>query len=107
MTPKTATPPAAPHSGEFRGVSDPAPLSRASGCAAPPFEGSHFSPRHVINPAGGSPPIPSHHGSFSAVTPVLVKIVLRVSASITFGLVFLLVPGATPKNPDSGLIACR
>ena len=25
---------------------------RAFGCAAAPFEGSHFSPRQVINPAG-------------------------------------------------------
>ena len=32
---------------------------------------------------------------------------LCVSVSIAFGLVSKLVPGATPKNPNSGLIACR
>src|SRR5260221_7463002 len=89
------------------GDCDAGTVYRAFGCAATPFEGSHFSPRHVINPAGGSLPIPSHHGSFSGVSPVFVKIVLAFSASITFGFVFCPVPGATPKNPASGLIACR
>ena len=31
--------------------------------------------------------------------------VLRAMVFITFGLVFVFVPGATPKNPVSGLIA--
>src|SRR6267142_1335907 len=107
MNAEIGTPSGASHFGEMLGDCDAGTVYRAFGCAATPFEGSHFSPRHVISPAGGSPPMPSHHGSFSAVTPVFVKIVLDFSASITFGLVFLLVPGATPKNPDSGLIACR
>src|SRR4029077_1264050 len=101
------TPSGASHFGETLGDCAAGTVYRAFGCAAAPFDGSHFSPRQVINPAGGSPPIPSHHGSFSAVTPVFVKIVLRFSASITFGFVFRPVPGATPKNPDSGLIACK
>ena len=41
------------------------------------------------------------------VTPTFVKIVLRFSASITLGFVFIPVPGATPKKPASGLMACR
>jgi hypothetical protein len=32
----------------------------------------------------------------------LVKIVFFASAAIAFGLVFVEVPGATPKKPDSG-----
>src|ERR1700719_4705828 len=107
MNAEIGTPSGASHLGEMLGDCLPATVPRKFGCAAPPFEGSHFSPRHVINPAGGSPPIPSHHGSFSGVTPVFVKMVLDFTASITFGLVFLLVPGATPKNPDSGLMAWR
>src|SRR6266849_9310973 len=107
MNAEIGTPSGASHFGEMLGDCAAGTVYRAFGCAAAPFEGSHFSPRHVSNPAGGSPPIPSHHGSFSAVTPVFVKIVLDFNAFITFGLVFAPVPGATPKNPDSGLIACK
>ena len=35
------------------------------------------------------------------------KMVLRVMVSMALGLVFRLVPGATPKNPASGLMARR
>jgi len=35
----------------------------------------------------------------------LVKIVFRRMVRIMLGLVFMLVPGATPKNPVSGLMA--
>src|SRR5208337_979954 len=51
--------------------------------------------------------MPSHHGSSFSVTPTLVKMVLRFSALITLGFVFCPVPGATPKNPASGLMACN
>src|SRR6266481_2388955 len=107
MNAEIGTPSAASHFGEILGDCDAGTVYRAFGCAATPFEGSHFSPRQVINPAGGSPPIPSHHGSFSAVRPVFVKIVSWVRACITLGFVLRPVPGATPKNPASGLIACR
>ena len=49
--------------------------------------------------------MPSHHTPPSGVSATLVKIVLRASVAIAFGLVFAEVPGATPKNPASGLIA--
>nr|WP_261361877.1 hypothetical protein [Frigoriglobus tundricola] len=39
------------------------------------------------------------------MSATLVKIVFRASAAIAFGLVRADVPGATPKNPASGLIA--
>ena len=49
--------------------------------------------------------MPSHHTSPSSVSAQLVKIVFAATVSIAFGFVFSLVPGATPKNPASGLIA--
>ena len=51
--------------------------------------------------------MPSHQGSSSGVTPTLVKMVLRLRARMTLGLVFIPVPGATPKKPASGLMAWR
>ena len=49
--------------------------------------------------------MPSHHTPPSGVIATFVKIVLRASVIMAFGLVFMDVPGATPKNPASGLIA--
>jgi hypothetical protein len=49
--------------------------------------------------------MPSHHTSPSSVSAQLVKIVFSRIASMAFGLVCSPVPGATPKNPFSGLIA--
>ena len=51
--------------------------------------------------------MPSHHTPPSGVSATLVKIVFFASAAIALGLVTLLVPGATPKKPASGLIARR
>ena len=48
---------------------------------------------------------PSHHGSPLGVIATFVKIVLSRIACTTLGFVFMPVPGATPKNPFSGLIA--
>src|SRR5271169_1309177 len=104
MNAEIGTPSGASHFGEMLGDCCAGTVYREFGCAAAPFEGSHLSPSQLINPAGGSPPIPSHQGSPFAVTAVFVKIVLRFSASITLGLVCFPVPGATPKNPASGLI---
>ncbi len=41
----------------------------------------------------------------SSVSAQFVKIEFARTVAIAFGLVFLLVPGATPKKPASGLIA--
>ena len=49
--------------------------------------------------------MPSHHTPPSGVSATLVKIVLRERVAIALGLVFSDVPGATPKNPASGLMA--
>ena len=49
--------------------------------------------------------MPSHHTSPSSVRAVLVNTVLRATVRMAFGFVARFVPGATPKNPFSGLIA--
>ena len=49
--------------------------------------------------------MPSHHTSPSGVSATLVKMVLAFTDSMQLGLVSLDVPGATPKNPASGLMA--
>ena len=49
--------------------------------------------------------MPSHHTSPSSVRAVLVKIELAATENMALGLVWELVPGATPKKPASGLMA--
>mmetsp|Transcript_3026 Transcript_3026/g.6543 ORF Transcript_3026/g.6543 Transcript_3026/m.6543 type:complete len:270 (+) Transcript_3026:1027-1836(+) len=49
--------------------------------------------------------MPSHHTSPSFVSPTFVNRQSRLSVSIAEWLVKSFVPGATPKNPASGLIA--
>jgi hypothetical protein len=49
--------------------------------------------------------MPSHHTPPSSVSATLVKIVFFASAAMALGFVCALVPGATPKNPASGLMA--
>src|SRR6516225_4190551 len=107
MNAEIGTPSGASNCDEILGDCTAGTVYRELGCAAGPFDLSHFSPSQLTSPAGGSPPIPSHHGSPSGVTPTFVKIVLRFSACITFGFVLIPVPGATPKKPASGLIAWR
>src|SRR5215831_7113279 len=51
--------------------------------------------------------MPSHQTSPSSVNATLVKMTSRLSDLMQLGLVLSLVPGATPKYPDSGLIATR
>src|ERR1051325_601041 len=79
---------------------------RLFGWAAFSFEaGVQRLPRQSSNSAGGESSLPSHHRSPSGVSPTFVKIVLRDIAAIALGLDFELVPGTTPKYPNSGLIA--
>src|SRR5205823_9997710 len=49
--------------------------------------------------------MPSHQMSPSSVRAVLVKMQFPSNVSMALGLVFMLVPGATPKKPASGLMA--
>src|SRR5471032_3218165 len=85
-------------------------VKRALGCAAltPVFfaiSGVQRLPCQSSNSAGGSSVMPSHHTPPSGVRATLVKMVLRERVAMALGLVFCDVPGATPKNPASGLIA--
>ena len=49
--------------------------------------------------------MPSHQTSPSGVTATLVKIASCSTVFMALGLDFVLVPGATPKKPASGLTA--
>src|ERR1700750_1785099 len=59
----------------------------------------------AVGGAAGSSVRPSHHTSPSSVNATLVKIEFPHMAATALALVFIPVPGATPKNPASGLIA--
>ncbi len=81
-------------------------VKRALGCAAGSSEsGVQSRPRQSVRCAGGSSVRPSHHTSPSSVSATLVKMLLPHSASTALALVDSPVPGATPKNPASGLMA--
>src|ERR1700721_2290328 len=96
--------------GSMVGHCDAGAVKREFGCAAlAPVSwaifGVHRLPRQSVHSAGGSSVMPSHHTPPSGVRATLVKIELRLNVAIALGLVFSLVPGATPKNPASGLMA--
>src|SRR5690348_999279 len=85
-------------------------VKRELGCAAfAPvcfaIPGVQRLPCQSTHSAGGSSVMPSHQTPPSGVSATLVKIVFLESATIALGFVFADVPGATPKNPASGLIA--
>ncbi len=80
-------------------------VKRAFGCAAlRPQSGVQSLPCQSVRCAGAGP-MPSHQTSPSSVSATLVKMTLECSIAIALRLVFSLVPGATPKQPYSGLIA--
>src|ERR1700723_1705794 len=98
------------HAGSMVGHCEAGAVKREFGCAAlAPVSfaiwGVHRFPRQSVHSAGGSSVMPSHHTPPSGVSATLVKIVFLRRAAIALGLVFALVPCATPKNPASGLIA--
>src|SRR6266404_3032526 len=81
-------------------------VNRALGCAAGSGEpGAQSRPFQSVRCAGGSSVRPSHHTSPSSVSATLVKMLLPHMVATALALVFMPVPGATPKNPASGLIA--
>src|ERR1700728_5467940 len=101
------TPSGSSHSGAIAGSWAAGAVKRALGWAGGvAFSGVQSSPRQSVQWAGGSP-TPSHQTSPSSVRAVLVKIEFAARVSMALGLVWLFVPGATPKNPASGLIARR
>src|ERR1700728_177343 len=104
------TPFGSSHDGSMVGHCEAGAVKREFGCAAlAPVSlaicGVQRLPRQSVHSAGGSSVMPSHHTPPSGVSATLVKIVLLASVAIAFGFVFTDVPGATPKNPASGLIA--
>src|SRR5437016_7330831 len=104
------TPSGFSQSGSIVGHCEAGAVKRAFGCAAfTPvsfaISGVHLLPCQSRHSAGGSSVMPSHHTPPSGVSATFVKIELRESVAIAFGLVFAEVPGATPKKPASGLIA--
>lgn len=62
-------------------------------------------PFQSVRCAGGSSVMPSHQTSPSSVSATLVKTEFPHIVFIALALVCSPVPGATPKNPASGLIA--
>src|SRR5215472_11954115 len=111
MIAEIGTPFGSSHDGSIDGHWLAGAVKRPFGCAAGcpvalPIAGVHLFPRQSITSAGGVSVIPSHHTPPSGVSATLVKIVFFASVAIAFGFVFALVPGATPKKPASGLIAC-
>src|SRR5262245_27905903 len=102
------TPFTSSHSGAITGHCDAGAQKRELGCAASwSSAGVHGCRFQSVACAGGSPSIPSHHTSPASVSAVLVNTVLVATVCIAFGLLSLFVPGATPKNPNSGLIAYK
>src|ERR1700720_4449089 len=65
----------------------------------------HFLPCQSRHSAGGWSVMPSHQTPPSGVSATLVKMEFFASVAMALGLVASDVPGATPKNPASGLIA--
>ena len=99
------TPFGSSHSGAITGHWLAGAVKRAFGCAAGVLlSGVQGLPRQSVRRAGGAL-IPSHQTSPSSVAATLVKMQFACSVRIAFGFDSMLVPGATPKKPASGLIA--
>src|SRR3984957_5836620 len=106
MMASIATPAGSSHSEAMAGSWAAGTVNRALGWpAGVPDSGVHDSPFHEVRWAGGSSVMPSHHTSPSSVNAVLVKMALASRVSMALGVVWVLVPGATPKKPASGLMA--
>ena len=100
------TPRGSSHSGAMEGHWDAGTVKRALGWAAGvPDSGVQVSPIQSVRRAGGSAVILSHHTSPSSLRATLVKMAFPQRVAMPFGLVVWEVPGATPKNPASGLMA--
>src|SRR5919109_2052131 len=101
------TPPGSSHSGAIEGHWSAGVVNRAFGWAAgfSAVSGVQSLPCQSIRWAGGSSVMPSHQTSSESVLAQLVKIEFARTVATALGFVFSDVPGATPKKPDSGLIA--
>jgi hypothetical protein len=95
------------HSASSTGLWIAATVKRAFGCAAGrglpltgfalAISGVQSRPCQSIRCAGAVSVMSSHQTSPSSVSATLVKMQSRLSESMQFGLVWWLVPGATPK----------
>src|SRR5512147_1648121 len=106
------TPSGLSQAGSIVGHCEAGAVKRELGCAAlAPVSlaiwGVQRLPFQSMHSAGGSSVMPSHHTPPSGVSATLVKMVFFARVDMAFGLVFTEVPGATPKNPASGLMARR
>ena len=91
---------------DHRALRRGAAVNRAFGCAAfRPESGVQGRRSQSTNLAGFSSVIPSHHTSPSIVIAQFVKMEFLVTLSMALAFDFMLVPGATPKKPYSGLMA--
>src|ERR1700685_1406816 len=100
------TPAGASHSGAMVGHCPAGVVNLALGWAAGSAEpGVQSRPFQSVRCAGGSSVRPSHHTSPSSVRATLVKMLLPHMVATALALVFMPVPGETPKKPASGLIA--
>src|SRR5215469_4578012 len=101
------TPSGSSHAGSIVGHCEAGEVKRALGCAAflpaLPISGVHLLPCQSMHSAGGSSVMPSHQTPPSGVRATFVKMEFFDKAAMALGLVFTDVPGATPKNPASGL----
>src|SRR3989338_1694341 len=99
------TPCGSSHSREIEGHWDAGVVKRLLGCAPfSPEAGVQGLPLQSI-PSEGVSSSPSHQTVLSFFATTLVNIVFFWIVMSALGFDLLLVPGATPKNPDSGLIA--
>src|SRR2546423_8574919 len=102
----TGTPLGSSHSLAITGHCLAGVVKRALGWAAGrPESGVHGRRSQSTSSAGLVSVIPSHQTSPSEVRAQLVKMEFLVTVSMAFGFDFMPVPGATPKNPASGLMA--
>src|SRR5271165_1621910 len=106
------TPAGSSHAGSMVGHCKAGAVKRELGWAALApvslaISGVHLFPCQSRHSDGGVSVMPSHQTPPSGVNATLVKMVFFASVAMALGLVFLLVPGATPKNPASGLMARR
>src|SRR5260370_7024129 len=100
------TPLGSSHSGAITGHCFAGVVNRELGCAAlRPEAAVHGRRNQSTNSAGFPSVMPSHQTSPLEVAAQLVKMEFFVTVSMALAFDFMLVPGATPKKPYSGLIA--
>src|SRR5258706_14203299 len=99
MNAEMGTPSGASNCGEMQGHCLAGAVKRLFGWAEGSFSsGVQGRPFQSVRPAGGTGSRPSHQGQRSAGIAALVKIEFFLRLASAVGLVFSLVPGATPAQ---------